>query len=554
MLTFRTAALPAIVIFLLCVGIGLTFVLPVYTDEVAYKIFLERYFITGGFRQGVAPFCEGAFLVAPSLLLLPGAVFWSVISKFGGSYLSYRMLPCLALAASCFAIAVINIRKENKTFWPLLLLVTFGPPLYSLVLLRPEIFILCSCLALYMLGQSMLACEKTWLLFLKAFGALLIFSICIYLHPKALYVLALLCGVIFLPMRNVRGCWHKIIYGVLFLSLTIALTAQALSFHSKEFIECRTAPSVQKLVEANMALQAVNPLDLLFNRGRFINNLQLGLDDEAFNRMSRGLSYANSYDASFLPPGELDDLGAFANFIIKCVALFFALYIAIKTCACLIFLKNPDERRQFYLTGLAVLSLALPFFFNITRHFYEEAYLFGALTVMAGLVWPFRVAPFGLYALYGTRTLTTIMILVSILCLSISGIRFTPAFLRGYEGRSISYRTDRKHIDEMIHRALSQLSISEEEPLIVDDLTYDALRNHRFVLPITAWNFITGVPGAVSHYSFEYGAHYGVARCKDVEGTFTNRVPYVMKAMIANTKFSDEGTPVENNICVFELR
>lgn len=30
--------------------------LPIYPDEVAYKIFLERYFINGGFKQTVTPY------------------------------------------------------------------------------------------------------------------------------------------------------------------------------------------------------------------------------------------------------------------------------------------------------------------------------------------------------------------------------------------------------------------------------------------------------------------------------------------------------------------
>ncbi len=60
-----------IAIGILLWGLSSALQLPIYPDEVAYRIFLERFFINGGFKQSVTPYCTEGFMVAPPCITSP---------------------------------------------------------------------------------------------------------------------------------------------------------------------------------------------------------------------------------------------------------------------------------------------------------------------------------------------------------------------------------------------------------------------------------------------------------------------------------------------------
>ena len=127
--------------------------LPIYSDEVAYKIFLERYFLNGGFKQSVTPYCAEGFLVNPAIPLRPAAVLWSLIGYFGEDWISYRILPLLSLMIIISTLIYNGLKNNVGTAWPSILLIGIGPAIYGLVIFRPEIFILLGGLILFFIFQ-----------------------------------------------------------------------------------------------------------------------------------------------------------------------------------------------------------------------------------------------------------------------------------------------------------------------------------------------------------------------------------------------------------------
>jgi hypothetical protein len=70
---------PLAVMVLLLAAFALTLASSTNADQVSFKMFLERFFITGGYRQGIIASCGDGFLVAPPVILLPAAALWAFL-------------------------------------------------------------------------------------------------------------------------------------------------------------------------------------------------------------------------------------------------------------------------------------------------------------------------------------------------------------------------------------------------------------------------------------------------------------------------------------------
>ena len=554
MQTFKNFSLPVTVVFLICISVGLTEFLPIYPDEVAYKIFLERFFINGGFKQSVTPFCEGEFLVRPGTLLIPAAAFWSLLNKLGGGWISYRIGPCLGLLALYAVLIYTNLRRNVTGFWPILLFLTLGPAVYGIILLRPEIIILSLCMILYLLGESMLHTRKTTSLFVQTMMALLLFSFCVYVHPKALYLVVLLGGMIGLSMPNLQGNTYRVIYLASSLVLLLGITQASISLHQQQFMQCKSLPPIEKKIEAAMGRQSVNPLDALRDHARFLEDAQLAFGAEALQRTIDRMTYRGAYQIQLLP--DIKQFGVwedYANFFIQGATCFFILYTAIKFLACLVFLRGAAERKRFYLVGLVCISISTIFLLNITKNFYEVSFLMGGLTIMATLLWSFNLAQYGKYQNYGVLTLSVVMVFGAALCIFISWENFIPAFLKGYEGPGISYQTQRKELGQSIRTVLAGHFISKQEPIIVDDITYESVRDHPIVMPITYLGFISDVPGAIAYFASKYHVRYGVVRCSIMHSFSNAGLSRELLATVPYIGSADYPLP-ENDICIFRLK
>lgn len=543
---------PALIVLLLCVGLLQAGLAPIYPDEIAYKIFFERYFISGGYKQSVTPFCDN-FLMRPGLALLPAAWFWSGISWLGSGWFSYRLVPYAGLGAIFVVLARTNIRHGNRNFLPLLLPITMGPALYGLLLLRPEITILTLCAILYALAELMLAMHRARDLYTYALAVLLVFCLAVYIHPKALYLLATVGTLAFATSSNLQKPLQRVTYLAGFMLGAVLITLTALKLLVPQFLECKSLPVIEQKIERIMGLQAVNPLDLVNNREQFLTAMTLAIKSRLWRDTINRFEYQNEYQINYLP--AKDSLSWFdmaANTGIIAIFVILLLYITTKSRACFLQLTEPTEKKRFALVFSIAAALFIPFLLNLTRAFYDESFLFGSILIVAGLLRSFKVPRYDGDIPFARKLFHVLAIGISALCLLCSYFDFTVPLLQGYQGPSLSYKTDKEKIGEEIQRALDAAAVLPADSLIVDDLTYDAVREHPIVLPVTYLLIAErAAKGAMNMYAEKYHASFGIIRCSILNQEIKKVVSFKTLAVLDYTPPMNGDAP--DGVCLFRF-
>jgi hypothetical protein len=547
----KAAWLPALVILFLGLGLYQTKFTPIYSDEVAYKIFLERFFINGGFKQSVTPFCDN-FLMRPGVVLLPAAWFWSIISWLGSDWFSYRLAPYVGLGIIFTVLIRTNIRRGHNSFWPLLLLVTMGPALYGYILLRPEIIITALCVVLYALFEVMLKTRHQRVLYLLGCAVLLIYSLAAYVHPKALYLIAVVITIFITTSLSISKLPLRFVYLSFFLFGAGLITSTALQLHVPMFLQCKSLPEIERTIETVMGEQAVNPLDLAQNPQKFIENMGTALGYSSWQKTAARLTYQRVHQGALYPPKQQLswlDVMADMGILIVLSTLFFSIIFQLR--ACFLHIQEPLEKRRLIVVASVAASLLVPFLFNLTKHFYEESFLLGSLMIISVLLWSFDVRQQFPYHKYLKNLFPLGMLAVSLLCIVCSYNDFTRPLVQGYEGSSISYKTDMDQLGRNIRHTLEAASVPSEAHLVVDDLTYDAVRQYPVVLPITYLLIVQKTPGAMRLFMDKYQARYGITSCYNLNRLFAKEVPVDTLAVVDYTPVS-EGIPP--GICLFKLK
>ncbi len=604
-----------LVLSVILIAIGLTLFSPLYQDEFSYKLFLERFFINGGFKQSVTPFCPEGFLVRPGLLLIPAAAFWSVISQFGSDWFSYRIIPYVGLFTIYIVLIIHNLRKGSLDFWPLLLLMTMGPVLYGFVMLRPEILIITVCVCLFVIARCMLLTRKSSVIYIYSFVMLLLFSLITYVHPKALYLFLVLAVSFVMAAAKLKKRIHRIFYVLIFMIATLLIIRASLDMHNKQFLSCGSVSGIAQ----NMGKQAVNPMDLFRAPEQFKEELSLSYREHITRDTFDRMWFQKSYQSNFLPEKESTNIfDSLADALIETTVIFFIFYVLWKLIACFCFLKGDEERKQFYLIVSIMISLFVPFAFNITESFYEISFFVCSLMVVGLLLWPFEAAfrwpskineaekkrLYFLSALFlsffipfilnitkhyykislllfvvmvlaaflwplklmfpGTSKIAAYdkfkpllsagfycyMLITAVLCLALVYCNFTKEFLAGYEGPSQSFWTDRNALDVKIQRALQDEHIAPTEPMIMDDLTYDAVKKHPIVMPVQYLLIVS--PDEIKTSLDHYHVRYGVMG-ESMYGKFTAMTPVKTIATIQYERRPYQLTPGTGTVYLFQV-
>lgn len=173
---------------------------PIFTDEITYRAFASRFFFDAGIRQPLYPFCESAPCLAVPWPFYPAALVLSLLNFITDMRL-YRLLGVGFFMATLLLTAHAMRRfftKENTArLLPLSLLL--GAALFvgltpmSLVMLRVEYMVLLV-MAGCLWGMQRRGPRP---LYVPLVVLMLLYSIAVYMHPRALFFApALACAVI----------------------------------------------------------------------------------------------------------------------------------------------------------------------------------------------------------------------------------------------------------------------------------------------------------------------------------------------------------------------
>lgn len=546
-------SMPFLVVALLIAAVGVTGAFGTYSDEVAYKMFLERYFINGGVKQSMTAFCPDGFLTAPGAVLVPAAAIWAQLVHLGSSWLSYRFIPYLGLLAVFLTLIRHNVRKGSRDFWPLLLLVTLGPALFSLTMLRPEIIMLAASMGFFFLGTRMLASRRAAYLFLYAALSLLLYSLVAYVHPKELYLITVPVAALLLSAPQIVSRWQRYTYIALFMAGFLLATEAALALHEKQFVSCDSLPHIQSL----MGVQDINPLDLFSHPLRFIAGLKLTFGKEALLNTYHRMAYQSEYQGQYLPgKPALSPPNLLINKLIILAVAGFIFYIATKCFRCFMEIKNSEEKKELCLIAAVMVALTAPFVLNITKAFYEVGFFVASLMVMATLLWPLK--PHLRDGERKTSFALAALTVLSLVCILMSYHNFVPALLDGFRGPDLQSGLDRIALGQKIQGMMADAAIPPSEPLVVSDLTYEAVKDHPRAMPITyvpqAFGDEVGATEAYTRsYMERFGFRYGVTECSLANSITGTNFPVQILKTIHYTQSLHGRAPTVFDICLFRM-
>jgi len=511
--------LPVAAIFVFGWSVYQALWLPIYPDEVANRIILERYFLGDGMRQSLIPFCVESFLKTPPLLLKPAAVFWSSLSWLGDSWLAYRLPPLAALTVLVVALqSFIGTWRPRSA--PFLLLMALGPAFYGLVVLRAEVFLLAAAAVLLVLGQKMLGGQSILKTAALMVASVFVFSLVCYVHPKAIYLIIIPLAASSLAAGSLRSPLSKIGLSAASLIVLGAIAWSAVKLQSNP--PCAEAPRMAEF----LASQAVNPLDLFSNRPQFWRCLAHAFSASELQKVAAGMQFPGTPEIAYLPAFAIGARVSVLNLLIS--IMFFAAFVAAWSVLFNVWRRARDlaARNATLLVAAFGIGLLTPYALSLVKHWYEDSLCLATVAVLLTLAvsqhakvsMPNRVNGNG--NAHGDRTCFDIaktvgasaILVIAIASQWLIAWRYTQPFRNGYQVVGISILTDRAKIEHSIGELMRQFQIERGEPMIVDDLTYDSLRDCRIVLPITYLGFAQDDPRLLQTTLRRYGVRFGIVR------------------------------------------
>ena len=477
--------------------------LPIYPDEIAYRILAGRFFDAGGMKESLLPYCASVYKTEVPLSLYPAAVFWSVVFDMGRA-IDYRLIPFSTLGLAIIVLALRAIKMGDRLRPWLLLLYVPGVMSYALSMIRPEVFIAANLAILAFLGITVQA--GGWNSSARKISAALIavtaYLLTVYLHPKALYLSLPLIVLLFLFLGLAKQSVGAIAAIVAMLLLTGLITKNALDIHtnSPTYSSCPEFPEIEQRVQQD----AANPIDLAKDPKKFFQALMAANSGDKTKRAVSQPLFGPHYDIDYLP-GVKHQGGVvtFTNTLILfavLVGLLSVIFFTVTAIRNLVFnkwLKSGGD--------LIYLSLVVPFscqyFLNDTKHFYDLA-----LTIFSiGLL-----AFSGKYLVRLTSALATKFdwaTTLAIACTIIVAVmpsaylnfsEFYQTFSRGYVGPGVSMKIPVDRVHTFIQK--NSTDIRHDQPVIVDDFTFHGFNDHSTIYPITyllAWGTVPGTVKSV---------------------------------------------------------
>ncbi len=515
--------------FLLLLIIICAVQLPIYPDEIAYKIFLERYFINGGYKQSVTPYCSEGFLFDPPFLLRPAAAFWTVPYWLGIDWVSYRLLPVLALCSFSFVFIKEYWKSRNANAALALCAIGIGPAMFGLIVFRPEVFILCGCAVIYWIFLQTSKMPSNWKLTGYYIGALFIYSLLIYLHPKALYLLPFVIVAFANSGLSSGVSAPRAIVALGCVAFVILLGMQATVMHKIQFLTCSEYPEI---VNA-MNRQSVNLLQVLRGDHSAFDALKLLVSQKHWLRIFSQIAFNPVPDVNYLPaPPELLVIkGTNAYLQVTVIGMFvFCCFMSIKS----FFNVIKNKRFELILKPLLFFGMVMPFVLSLSKNWYDAAEFVAALGFMTSLF---------ILDLKHTRATLAIAcscFVAAVLSLALLLVYYVPAFNQGFTGPSIPISVDRGKINSVVESMLKQHNVPEQVPIIIDDWTYEAEKHHPIVLPITYLSIGMTHPEIVMKTLERLGVKYGVVHSNSLAQIISSRPEFktVDKVEVDGNSFS----------------
>lgn len=498
--------------------------MPLFPDEVASTINKARLIFDGSIQYGLYAECPSnakivPFFFYPAALVLAGIgalPYWELV----------RVVPYLSLMVLIGAVFMFDKRESKSTHASLFITAGFiGVAGSGMVLSRPEAYLIfhgAVCLYAYSYIYSGSVSRKMAMSLLMM---LYIFSlISFFVHLQGFILAPLTLMLMYRISKSFNRFAAKFIV-ILSTSYVFLAVWYGLSSHS---FRCPESPRTSEFISL-MSLPG-------WLKSSSADGMSTFLRQEFFQRFTYfgRFKFAPKYQIDYLPPINAHELNLewFFQYVNNAVVAIsgFVLGAFLILCFYLIvsvIMQLHDLRYQPapWLSKLASFAISdkviylttcwahLCLLFYATQlNFYRVFYINLAMVVLL------------LIALNQTKNQVVgkIALTVGISSFMLCGISafavhkyIAPKLESGYSGPSIPLATNWVKVDENVRTLKTSCGVSDEDSgVIVDDKTYDAMKKHRHLFPITYMGLsseITGIP--VTNLIRSIDAKAAVARC-----------------------------------------
>ena len=532
-------------------GLIFAFHFPIYPDEIIYRFNLERFFIDGGLKQSTFAYCTESFLTRPPVLFIPAAATWSLfLSLFKGSFWVYRIVPLISWIVILFVLYFNGKRYSNQTFWPMLLILLVGPTVQNLFMFRAEAPLLALATLIFFWGSTNVSKQSFKKIFLGLLLLIFVYSLALYLHPKAIYFTPVAILAIISQTRKIQRLSVQLGLRVFGISLIVGEMLSEYSFVSR-FYNCKQYPIFENAIKN----QAINPLQFLLNPILFFKSFDQHYFDYLLTATIKQLSYSNNYylTSNWLKIENNINFLLIVRYIVLTVLALMIIFTSINLIKTIIINNNKNQSWNSFLLLLTGLVIICQYLLNTSRQFYDVSFLFGLIVIFGCLAVPVYNKPLKLsYYSYKTQNIVlNCIFLVLGLFGTIMNFKYYSRILSDFEGPSIAISKFQyiKDISLIVGKTLNNLKVKKDEPLIFDDMTYDMVRDYRIVFPITYLGYFnlhfSNNPEDLPNTLSMYHVRFGVTRCGYKDEMNSKLIKITVIQTIKKPKFDD--------ICIFKV-
>lgn len=488
------------IVFAVTLLLGVVFLSPfltygIYPDEVAVQIWTTRLWQDGPLRAGVHPQCASSFAAPIPMVLYVPAFFLSFFSfiediRIHRAFTSLLLIFFLYLV---YRLLVQNCKSYKNVLFLFFILLGIGfsgTKLFSLVILRPEIFAV-----ILILFGALVINSKSF--FVKT-AYVVFYSITIYMHPFAVY---------FLPAVMVVLKERFLLTG-----FGIFASYSAFQLWRYQLFKC----SDQKIVKLNNSYN-INPLTFLDDPIEFfrdvIDNLSVDRVFTVVNRLTINSNYEKS--ANYLPsfnesnPIFMVSNGLTLTFFVA--SLIYAIYFVTH-----FFLNVKSSDREGWYYSLVLVGVLVHMILNKTNSFYAVNFwyvilvsiLFISLSKVKSLM----------------ETLSMRMVFIAASSAATFGIAtniFILAESYGHIGPNLTLLDKVYYSSSYRNLVLSKLRTCcdkySSNSVVIDDATYFIMKNN-IILPVPIT--YAAVSGNEEDVYRLRGVKYVIARCDAIYGKF----------------------------------
>ena len=490
--------------------------MPLYPDEVALRLWKARFYVDGPLEYSLLPQCPSNAKEIP-IIFRPVAYLFSVFDfSFGWSLL--RKVPS---AGVLFALGACLVLVYERRFSAVMLVPAagfIGVAGAGLILFRMEIPLIlygAVCAMGYLLVRRDAVSPIIVGVYLAISTLLALFSFFVHVQSLILAPLGILlaAGLMIQP----RSSTVRILAGLSAVFIVIG----AVTILMTPAVKCAELPKVQRFFDV-MTLPGLAKHDGLVGVKDYL--------ERKFDRYSDEFLFKRQYENNYLP-GVVSNRSD-AYFLLN-TAISYAVFLNLLI-ACGVFLytgtgvarlivsENHSLRERLtlattapsvYLFFATAGHLGL-FITDVPTNFYRDFYLHFSLVMinalaLSGLRGSAKLAlwPVGIFS-----------VVLSIVSTTVVRYEMKPKFLAGWSGPSIRMDTNWSAVRLDVAKLALKCGIKVEDPrIIIDDMTFDAMKYHPHLMPITyigiAYN--SDDPGVKMQSEFfrSFGATYVLARC-----------------------------------------